>query len=152
MKKFEFSLERILNFKRTLYEKERNALAQLRAQRMALEQKKDSTIRQTLEMDAQFRVKAQSGISVEDVSGINYHRNNAERLVKQLSAEMSVLDVAIEKQLQVVVQLDKDVKGLEKLREKQWEEYTAEAMKEEQERVSEMVSSKFIEDNKENTL
>lgn len=146
MKKFVFSLERILAFKRTLYEKERNALAQLRAQRAALEQKKEDTIAQTLQLDAEFREKAQRGATIHDITSLNYHRENADLLVKQLNVDMATLDVAIEQQLKVVIQLDKDVKGLEKLRESQLEEYTAEAMKEEQERISELVSNKFIED------
>ncbi len=146
LKKFVFSLERILAFKRTLYEKERNALAQLRAQRAALEQKKEDTIAQTLQLDAEFREKAQRGATIHDITSLNYHRENADLLVKQLNVDMATLDVAIEQQLKVVIQLDKDVKGLEKLRESQLEEYTAEAMKEEQERISELVSNKFIED------
>ncbi len=149
MKKFVFSLERILAFKRTLYEKERNALAQLRAQKATLEQKKEDTIKQTLQMDAEFRKKAQNGVRIHDITSLNYHRENANLLVKQLDVDMATLDVAIEQQLKVVIQLDKDVKGLEKLRESQLEEYTAEAMKEEQERISEIVSSKFIEEQEE---
>lgn len=145
MKKFVFSLERILAFKRTLYEKERNALAQLRAQRAALEQKKEDTIAQTLQLDAEFRTKAKTGVAIHDITALNYHRANAELLVKQLNKDMAVVDIAIEQQLKVVIQLDKDVKGLEKLRESQMEEYTTQAMKEEQERISELVSNKFIE-------
>lgn len=147
MKKFSFTLERMLSFKRTIYEKERNALAQLRAQKVALEQRKETTIEQTLQLDEQFRNKAATGgITAQDVTAQTYHRENAGRLVKHLDVDIGKMDVLIEQQLKVVIQLDKDVKGLEKLREKQWEEYNMEAMKAEQERISELVSSKFIEE------
>ena len=56
----------------------------------------------------------------------------------------------IEKQLVIVVALDKEVKSLEKLREKQWEEYQAETIREENERILEMVSSRFAAEQKEN--
>ena len=41
------------------------------------------------------------------------------------------------------------IAALEKLKEKKWEEYQAEANKEEQERIAELVSMKFIEDSHE---
>lgn len=149
MKKFAFSLQRMLAFKQSLYEKERNALAQLRAQRAALEQKKEDTRRQLFNQDAAFREKAAKGpVGIEDITALSFHRENAEHLIKQLDADIAVLDEAIARQLEVVIQLDRDVKSLEKLREKQLQEYTAAAMKEEQERISELVSSKYIEDQK----
>ena len=149
MKKFAFSLERILAFKRTLYEKERNELARLRAERNAIEQRKENTIQQVLEMDARFREKAASGgVKVEDINTLSYHRDNSDKLVKQLKIEIQEKDILIEKQLVIVIELDQDVKSLEKLREKQWEDYTLAAMREEQDRIMEIVSSKFIEDKR----
>lgn len=148
MKKFIFTLERMLSYKRSLYEKERNQLAQLRAERAGLEQQRDDTVQQMLRIDADFREKAVTGVSIEEVNQVKYHRENSDMLVHQLEEDMAKLDVEIEKQLLIVIQLDQDVKGLEKLREKQWEEYTAAAAKEEQERVLELVSSQFVEEQK----
>lgn len=146
MKKFMFSLERVLRYKRTLYETERNTLASLRTKRRRLEEKRDSCENQLLILDKEFRLKAANeGVGINDINQLNYQKNNGDKLIEQLDEEMATLDIEIEKQLEIVMQLDKDVKGLEKLREKQFEEYTAEAMKEEQERVSELVSSKYIE-------
>lgn len=152
MKKFTFSLERILGFKRTLYEKERNILAQLRAERAGLQQRRDATEAQMIAIDAQFRAKAANGgVRVEEVNQVNYHRDNSDKLIHQLEDEIAQKDEEIEKQLRIVIELDQDVKGLEKLREKQWEEYSAEAAREEQERVMELVSSQYIEEQKEET-
>ena len=148
MKKFEFSLERLLGFKRSMYEKERNALAQLRVQRLALEAKKEETQRQIAVMEAEFREKAANGVKMDEVNRLSFHQTNAGRLIEQLDVDIEQMDVLIQRQLEVVIQLDKDVKGLEKLRETQWDEYTAEAMKAEQERILELVSGRFIEDQK----
>ncbi len=137
----------MLGFKRTLYEKERNILSQLRAQRLALEVRRDETQRQVLEKDAAFRQKAATeGARIDEVNSLNYHRDNADKLVKQLDGEMAELDVKIEAQLKIVMQLDQDVKGLEKLREKQLDEYNAAAMREEQERILELISGRFAEE------
>lgn len=150
MKKFAFSLERILGFKRTLYEKERNELARLRAERNRIQQRRDETERQMLALDAEFRRKAAEGpVGIEEITKNNFHRTNADHLIEQLEEEIAAKDVEIARQLEIVIQLDKDVKGLEKLRENQWDVYQHAARKEEQERISELVSSKYIETRQE---
>lgn len=150
MKKFSFSLERILAFKRTLYEKERNELARLRAVRARMQQRRDDTENQMLAADAAFREKAATeGVRIDDVNTMNYQRNSADILIKQLDIDIAEMDVLIEKQVEIVLELDRDIKGLEKLREKQWEEYIYETNQEEKERILELVSSKHIETQRE---
>ncbi|MGD9560559.1 MAG: flagellar export protein FliJ [Oscillospiraceae bacterium] len=146
MKRFAFSLERMLSFKRTMYEKERNTLAQLRAERLSVEQRRDNTERQMLEKHAAFRQKAATeGVRIDEVTSMSFHRESADHLITLLEMEMARLDVEIEKQLEIVMALDKEVKSLEKLREKQWEEYTAESIREENERILEIVSGRFVQ-------
>lgn len=149
MKKFEFTLERILSFKRTLYEKERSALAHLRARRAGIQQRRDDTETQILQKDAEFRHKAASGgVRAQEVATLNFQRESSTVLIEQLDTQIAALDIEIEKQLEVVIALDKEVKSLEKLRETQWEEYVAEAARQEQERISEIVSGKFAEEQR----
>ena len=146
MKRFAFSLQRMLGFKRSMYEKERNTLALMRAERAALQARRDATERQMLAMDAEFRQKAATeGVRIDEVTALSYHRTNSDRLIEQLEGEIARMDVAIEKQLLVVIELDKEVKSLEKLRERQWEEYQAEAVREERERILEIVSGRFAQ-------
>lgn len=149
MKKFSFPLERILSYKRSLYEEARNELARLRHERATLEQRKEDTRRQILTREAEFHEKAARGIPMDEVQSYNYYRESAEHLIEELDAAIAAKDVEIEKQLEIVIQLDQDVKGLEKLREKQWNEYMDEARREENERILEIVSTKHIEAQRE---
>ncbi len=146
MKKFAFSLQRVLNFKRTLYDKERNTLAQLRAERFRVEERRDATVQQMAAMTDEFQQKAAAGgVGIGEVNKLNFHASNADMLVRELEREMARLEILIEKQLQIVIELDKEVKSLEKLREAQWDEYVAESMREEQQRILEIVSGRFAE-------
>lgn len=145
MRKFVFTLGKMLSYKSSLYERERNELARLRRERAELEARRDEVERQLQVMEAEFQEKALSGVSMDEVHRIGYYRNNADCLIEMLNREMAELDIRIEKQLAIVIKLDQDVQGLEKLREKQWAEYTAEAAREEAERISELVSGKYIE-------
>lgn len=149
MKRFAFSLQRMLGFKKTLYDKERNTLAQMRAARNALEKRREDTRRQMLQMDADFREKAAGdGVRIDEVRQVAFHRDNGGKLVKQLDAEIARMEVEIERQLQVVIALDKEVQSLEKLREKQREEYRQALAREENERILELVSARFVDNQR----
>lgn len=144
MKRFSFTLQRILGFKRTLYEKERNELARLRALRLQTLEHKEDVQNQMALREQDFREKAREGVGREEISSLQVYRNSTDYLVKHLEEEIAKLDEAIAKQLQVVIELDRDVKGLEKLREKQLEEYQLEAAREERERILELVSTDHL--------
>ncbi|MDL2219607.1 flagellar FliJ family protein [Ruminococcaceae bacterium OttesenSCG-928-O06] len=140
----------MLAFKRTMYEKERNTLAQLRAERYALQSRRDETERQMLQRQAEFQQKAAAGaVGIEEVKKTSFYRENAHNLILQLEGETAQKDIEIERQMQVVIELDKEVKSLEKLRERQWEEYQADSMREENERILEIVSGRFVEKQRE---
>ncbi len=145
MKKFVFTLGKMLSYKSSLYERERNELARLRRERAELEARREEVRRQLAEMENDFRQRAQQGVDVAEMQKVAYFRKNTDCLIELLTRQMMDLDVRIERQLAIVIKLDQDVQGLEKLREKQWEEYTAEANREEAERISEQVSGKYIE-------
>lgn len=153
MKKFAFSLQRILGFKITMYEKERNTLAQLRAEKRALEKRKEDATWQMMNMDAKFRQKAaKDGVRLDEVRRLAFHRENADKLVKQLNGEIAHKDVEIEKQLEVVIELDREVKSLEKLREKQWDDYQRSEAREENQRILEIVSARFVNERAQKEL
>ena len=147
MKKFAFTLQRMLAFKTTMYEKERNALAQLRAERLTVEQRRDNILLQMAQADAEYRRKAaEGGIPAEEVRQLALKKQSSDALVEMLEAEMARLDVEIERQLQVVIELDREVKSLEKLREAQWAEWQEEYTREEKERILELVSRRYVDD------
>ncbi len=148
MRKFVFSLEKMLSYKHSLYEKERNELARLRSKRLETEHHRDSVLQQVAEKEAQLYNHMDKGLSVTEIRQMGYYRDNADALVQLLEAQMRELDVEIEAQLAIVIALDQDVQSLEKLREKQWDEYLAEARREEAERISELVSRKHIENER----
>ncbi len=147
MKKFQFSLQRMLGFKTTLYEKERNILAHLRAQRFTVEQRRDNVLLQMARAAAEYRRKAaETGVSAWEVRQLAQKKQSSDTLVEMLEAEMARLDVEIERQLQVVIELDREVKSLEKLREAQWTEWQEEYTREERERILELVSRRYVDD------
>ena len=145
MKKFAFTLEKMLNYKSSLYERERNELGRLRRERVELEVRRDNVQQQLRQREVEFQQKAADGVQMDEIQKIAYFRDNSEKLIISLEKQIVAKDIEIEKQLAIVIQLDKDVKGLEKLKENQWDEYVAESNREEKERILELVSFKYME-------
>lgn len=145
MKRFAFSLQKMLGFKRTMYERERNVLLQLRAEKVALEQRRDEVNRRLSQLEQDYQRQAEQGVTMLEVMKISYYRQSGQRVIDQLQVEMDKKEAEIEKQLLVVVELDKEVKSLEKLRESQWEEYQMQEAAEEKERILELVSRQYVD-------
>ena len=143
MKKFEFSLEKMLHYKETIYDKEKNALGQLRAEQNALEQRMEDNDLQALETDAKMKMAAAQGTTVLQLQAFSFQIENARSLKKQYSKDLELLMARIEKQLHVVLELSKEISGLEKLREKQRAEYDYSVQRAEAEQISELVSSRY---------
>lgn len=146
MKKFHFTLDRMLRYKDSLLEEEKNKLMQIRAQKNAVDEKIEQAEENMRRLDTERTEKAAAGMSVIEMRGYAYNIDNTRRHLKALAEEQEKLARAVEKQLAVVVEKTQEVSGLEKLRDKQLEEYNQSVMKEEQLNIMELVSSKYIRD------
>lgn len=143
MKKFQFTLSTMLHYKDALLDKEKNALMQLHAQLVNVEQNIQRAQEQIQQMDAEMKAKARKGTTVMELRTFEFHLENARKLLKQLERDRIVIEDAVEKQRKAVVTLSQEVSGLDKLKEKQLEEYNYSVQKEEELRILELVSSKF---------
>lgn len=144
MKKFHFTLDKMLRYKDSILEEEKNKLMQIRAEKNAVDEKIERSTAEMERLDRERAEKAAKGISVIELRSFAYNIDNTCRLIKALNVEQEKLARLVEKQLAVVVERTQEVSGLEKLRDKQLEEYNQSVMKEEQLTIMELVSSKYI--------
>lgn len=144
MKKFEFSLHKMLDYKDSMLEKEKNALMQLHAQRQALEEKIVRYEEQFEETAEEQRCETMQGTTAHQIRMYAFQMENIRCQLKQLRNDEKVLNAAIEKQRRVVVSLSQEVSGLDKLKEKQREEYDYSIRKSEELQISEMISEKYV--------
>ncbi len=142
MKKFSFSLEKVLAFNHTVYERERNELAKLRQELNEIEEKLN-TLNLTLEEKCDtFNMKMVNGVSVNELRQFQYLKANLEAQIAEQTRLMKIKTLEVDRQLQKVIKADQDVKKMEKLKENQLEEYTKAEAKENQEFILETVSRK----------
>lgn len=144
MKKFHFTLDKMLRYKDSILGEEKNKLSQIRAEKNLVEDKIERSMQDMERLDRERSEKAARGMTVIELRSYAYNVDNTRRHLKALSAEREKLEKLVEKQLAVVIARTQEVSGLEKLRDKQLEEYNEAAMKEEQLNIMEMVSSKYI--------
>ncbi len=144
MKKFEFSLQKLLDFRQQELDRQKNALAMLQADLKRIEEARELLIKKVAEQSEQLERIFTLGATANDIA-------MRKRYIVTLQQEIHVkeqLEIQkkqeIEKQLGVVVEATKDVRTLEKLEEKQLDEYKAASQKENEQFIEEFVSGNAI--------
>lgn len=144
MKKFVFSLERMLNYQNQNLDKEMGILGRLTAVRDDLETRarnmegtisgiREEMARQESEGTTVFLLKASFSVL-----------ESARNRLKELHEELALAQTRVEKQQRIVQEASREVKKLEKLKETQIEEYRRGEAKEQQETIAEHVAGDFV--------
>lgn len=149
MKKFEFSLSRMLSYKEQALSSEKNKLAALNVKKHEIEDHIDLLKQEAKRLSAELFTASQSVVTAIEVKNYNFQIENNRQYVKQLYLELETATLAVALQLKVVLEATQEVEGLIKLKEKQFEEYQYADLKAQELVISEFVSSKFLRDQAE---
>lgn len=144
MKKFKFTLDKLLDYKGQILDKEKNDLAALnvaRAEAIELCEGLEAELRRNQD---EFNRKAAEGISPMDMMMFTNYHNVLRRRIEDTKKEIEALEKQIEQQLIVVTEASKDVKSLEKLEEKQLEDYRFKVQKSEESFIEEYVNAAAV--------
>lgn len=147
MKKFTFSLERMLDYEESLKEKEKNALMQMYAERNEVEEQITRCEMQFAQTNQQLLKKTMEGTTVLELQLVNLNLQSLRIRQKQLAEDLEQMELQIAKQLEVLLHHSKQVTSLDKLKDKQFDEYSYLLRKSEEDEISEMVSSRFVREN-----
>ena len=147
MTKFNFPLEKVLRFRTSLLDEEKNKLAELRRDVIETENKIDDCRRQMAESDLELKESAAKGTTIQRIQILNFQIESARNMIEELEKQLKKQQLLVERQLGVVLEATKDVNGLERLKEKQREEYNEAVRKEDDLTISELVSSQYVRDH-----
>lgn len=140
MKKFEFSLGHVLDYRERLLDEEKGALQRIKAERDEIE----DNIRRLEKSfaDASLKmVKAQTeGTTILEIQKINAQLENIRMQLEQQRRELQKAELKVEHQMKVVIAANQEVSKLDKLQERQLEEYRHDVAKAEEDRVDEFVA------------
>ena len=143
MKKFAFSLQKMYDYKKQILESEKNQLMALRREKIEMENR----IEQLSQMMDEIRLKSQDevmkGTTASRLMFYSMQMDGIKREQTQITYQIGLMDMRIEKQRRKVVAVSQDVSGLEKLRDEQRSEYNHLAVKENENAIEEFLSYKL---------
>ena len=144
MKKFSFSLARMMNYEEQVLEKEKGTMSRLIAERDEMEARRSEIMEQLARIHDEMDQEIRRGTTIYQINAHTAVIRSGKTQLEELKKHILIRNSEIERQRQVVIEASKEVKKLEKLREKQWEEYRLSERKEQGEAISEQVSGSFI--------
>lgn len=150
MKTFQFSLKRMQNYKVQLLEKEKNALARLRKRVQELENQRDALICYRRNARWEIQEKQLHGITIKELSAYQFYDENIKHQLKALAVMILEAVEDAERQLKNVVAASQEVSALDKLEERQLEEYQVLVSKDNEKIIAEFVSTQVIRKMSEN--
>lgn len=144
MKKFQFTLQKLMDFRQQELDRQKNTLSALQAELQRIYQEKEELIRRVEESSQDLEIICRQGAQVFEVSVRKRYIVSLQQEIHAHDASAAMKQQEINKQLGVVVEATKDVRTLEKLEEKQLEDYRAAASKENEQFIEEFVSGQSI--------
>ena len=140
MKKFQFSLGRMRDYRERLLEEEKGTLQRYKAERNQIEDEIARLEGEFGELSRRMQEKAEKGTTVIELRKLSAQMDNVRMQIRELEKALTKAEQRVEKQMQVVVEANKEVTKLDKLEEKQLEEYRRQVNKAEEDRIDEFVS------------
>ena len=141
MKKFKFSLDKLQNYKEQILESEKNTLGGLRKELRELNLELEELLK-LIDLKAnELEYIMLRSVTPADFASRKRFITAKQQEVHELRRTIALKEQEVEQQLQVVIEATKEVNTLEKLEERQLEEYRYAEMKEEELFIEEYVSN-----------
>lgn len=146
MKKFEFSLKRIRDYKNTLLDREKNVLSGLIMEQNNIYDRLDVLEKDFENINTEMHEKMKEGLDISSIKLYEYRKNGVREERRTLGERLDFLETSINRQQSRVAKLKQEVSGYDKLEEKQREEYNKELAKEQELVISEFISQKLTKE------
>jgi flagellar FliJ protein len=147
LKKFHFTLEKLMDFRQQELDRQKNALSALQAERKKIDDEIENLKVRIAQESEELKSVCLKGSQAYDVAMRKRYIVTLQQEVHMKERQAAEKQKEIEAQLDVVVEATKDVKTLEKLEEKQLEEYNLKAGKENEQFIEEFVSGQAVREN-----
>ena len=123
MKKFTFSLEKVLSFKQQILNVKLNELALFQMKLSELEKEIDDLNNKFIDTNRKMVEEMQIGLNSNDISIYKTYFNTLnQKIQKYIEDKRQLLEVIAQKRADIVL-ANSEISGLEKLRDKQLDEY-----------------------------
>lgn len=142
MKKFQFSLDTVLDYRHQIQDSLQVELAAITAQVNRQQAAVDAAQGRYAATNQEFREKKLAGMTIAELSGYETALEAAEREIQRELMRLRDLQRKEEAKRQELVQAKQDASSVEKLREKKLEAYRREEQKAEEHYMDDLVCAK----------
>jgi len=141
MKKFAFSMQKLLEYTSHIEENEKTVLLHMRhGHKILCGQLRDLRGRMEVYRRA-YEGKCADGIVIRELIVLRQYLKEMEKQMEQLLVLIGESENAIEKQIDKIVGISKDKHSMDKLKDKSWQAYQYEQRKNEEILIDEFVSN-----------
>ncbi len=144
MKKFSFSLQKVLEIKKQILESYKAELSSLNNDLNIINEDISSLKIHLTEIDNEFTNKSSVSISVGELAYYKMLMNSILKQIENKEEEKQNLLKKIEAKRQEIISMNMEISSLDKLKEKEFEKYNKVFMKNEEIFIEEFVSNKSI--------
>ena len=143
MKKFVFTLEKVLSVKEQMYEVKRNELFILHQRLNDIENRIEDNEKEYKKYNEDVNEKLRVGTTAPNIDAYKKYFVVLENEAIRLKKEKEEMNKKIAEKQQEVLDVKTEISGLEKLREKQFAEYNKELQKQQEREIEEFVNEKI---------
>ncbi len=144
MKRFSFSLEKLLGYRQQVLETERIVLAEMNAALAGMIAERDRMQREEAERAGLLREKTAVGITAVEMESHKNYLTALDFQIRQKKQQIVLQRQAVDRQTERVREAMVEIKAIETLKERRLEEYNFAAQKADEIFIEEIVSSKRI--------
>ena len=119
MKKFEFPLTHVLDFKNQVLDREKNELARRRQKKTSMKTERTQLQYSFYIVKEEMNEKTKQGTTAFVLQSYQFRLNTMREDMSRLQNDISLQEELVEEQLAVVVGASQDVSGLDKLKTQQ---------------------------------
>lgn len=148
MKKFEFSLERVLDYKTHLEKNEKSTLREMRSNHSQLCTKLDDLIYRQNTYKKQYGDSCLKGTFIREVMMLRNYIEELQDQIERILSSIHKIETEIEIQINKVLGLSQENKSMGKLKDKHYLLYSKLQMKETEELIDEFVANSRFSDNR----
>lgn len=140
MKKFIFSLEKVLDFKQQTLDVKKNELSMLQMKLKEIEKEIEDLNEKFTETNRRMVEEMQKGLPASEIAIYKLYFDTLNQKVRKLLDDKGMLLDVIASKKADIVQINSEISGLEKLKDKQLEAYLKTVQKHEELAMEEFVS------------
>ena len=130
-----------MDYKQQILDREKNDLAHLRKQQQQYMDEKQALEETLRRSNREFLERSAKGMTIMQVTTFKGYHSSLSAQIKELELSIAKMEERVQRQLNVVIEATKEVSSLEKLEDKQLEEYNFKVAKAEEQFIEEYVTN-----------